>query len=76
VIIGDKTTVKIVSMKVFNSFGFLALVVFAAVLLTSVSLLAPAERVSGTVTPGTFSAHMTPAAQRFGQIVHPQPHRD
>ena len=63
-------------MKVFNSFGFLALLVFAAVLLTSVSLSAPAERVSCAVTSGPIHAHKTPAAQCPGQIVHPQPHRD
>ena len=56
-------------LKIFNSFGFIALVVFIAVLLTSVSLSAPARHDPIVNEFGLVHAHMTPAVQRFEQHV-------
>ena len=64
------------SLKVFNSFGFIALIVFTAVLLTSVSLSVPAGRKPVAAELSLVHAHMTPSAQRFEQLIRQHPPRD
>lgn len=73
---GEATVLKAVRMKILNSFGFVALVVFAAVLLTSVSLSAPAEREPRPEEFSLIHAYMTPAAQRSEQIFRLHPRRN
>lgn len=60
-------------LKVFNSFGFFALIVFVAVLLTSMSLSAPAERKPDAAEFSRVHAHMTPYSQRFEHLVRQPP---
>lgn len=67
---------KAVRIKILNSFGFVALVVFAAVLLTSVSLSAPAEREPRPEEYNLIHAYMTPTAQRSEQIFRLHPRRN
>lgn len=57
-------------LRIFNSFGFIALVVFLAVLLTSVSLSAPAGRTHAVTELDQVPAHITPSAQRPEQHVY------
>lgn len=63
-------------MKVFNSFGFIVLIVFAAVLLTSISLSVPAERKPEIAETSRVHEHMTPSAQRFEQLIRQSPLRN
>lgn len=63
-------------LKVFNSFGFIALVVFMAVLLTSASLSVPAGRKPVAAELSLEHAHMTPSAQRFERLIRQHPPRN
>jgi hypothetical protein len=63
-------------LKVFDSIGFVVLIVFVAVLLTSVSLSAPAEHRYRAEEYSSVHAPMTPSAQRFDRSARPQLPRD
>ena len=65
----EVAVLKTGGLKVFNSFGFIALVVFMAVLLTSVSLSVPAGRKPVAAELSPVHAHMTPSAQPFEQLI-------
>lgn len=57
-------------LRIFNSLGFIALVVFLAVLLTSVSLSAPAGRTHTVTEPQKVRVHITAPAQRPEQHIY------
>ena len=72
----EVAVLKTGGLKVFNSFGFIALVVFMAVLLTSVSLSIPAGRKPVAAELSLVHPHMKPSAQRFGQLIRQHPPRN
>jgi hypothetical protein len=63
-------------LKVFNSLGFIALIVFIAVLLTSVSLSSPAERNPFVTEFSLAHTPKTPAAKHNKQPAYQQPPAD